>query len=247
MNSKLPFHYETCFEKYEELFSPEEKAKAFDQIAKQYYDANFGTMQKADLEVLMFSLYLERILDQSEEDMASYSDYALSKLLGISQNRIRRLKEKKELKYPYRNFDWKKSFRRICEHVRYENKKIVLFVPDINLLNEIKNAIEEKNGIIEASFNSKLLVVAPEYFIDLVYAVSEDKERREIRKNLKNKLSDQNIDADFLERQSLGDMFKKNALSGGIEVICDLISSCVPGIGAIVAQSILSGIKTIIN
>ena len=39
------------------------------------------------------------------EDMNTYSDYTLSKLLGITQNRISSLKVKKELIYPYQGFD----------------------------------------------------------------------------------------------------------------------------------------------
>lgn len=44
----------------------EEKASAFDKIAERYYFANFGTMSKSDLETLLFSIYLEQILDREE-------------------------------------------------------------------------------------------------------------------------------------------------------------------------------------
>jgi hypothetical protein len=71
-------------QQYNELFSSEsEKAKAFDKIAEQYYYGNFGRMQKADFETLIFSLYLDRILDKSEQNMLSYSDYTLSKYLVL--------------------------------------------------------------------------------------------------------------------------------------------------------------------
>lgn len=79
--------------RYSELFpSDKEKADAFDKIAEQFYFCNFGTMQKSDIETLLFSLYLDRILEMSEEDMQSYSDYILSKygryILGKQANGI---------------------------------------------------------------------------------------------------------------------------------------------------------------
>lgn len=91
-------------EKYEELFSLEDKAKAFDMLAQNYYFGNFGTMQKSDFDLLMFSIYLERILEKSEDEIETFSDYELSKLLGITQSRVSTLKVKKQLRYPYKKF-----------------------------------------------------------------------------------------------------------------------------------------------
>ena len=46
------------------LFSKDDKAKAFDEIAKKFYLSNFGSTAKSDIETLMFSIYIERILDE---------------------------------------------------------------------------------------------------------------------------------------------------------------------------------------
>lgn len=87
--------------RYEELFpSNDIKAEAFDKIAEKYYYANFGSTSKADLDVLLFSLYIERILKDSQGEFTSYSDYTLSKLLGITQSRISNLKVKKRASIP---------------------------------------------------------------------------------------------------------------------------------------------------
>ena len=56
--------------RYEELFLDEKsKAQAFDKIAEKYYFCNFGSTSKSDLDVLMFSIYLEEILKTDEEHM----------------------------------------------------------------------------------------------------------------------------------------------------------------------------------
>lgn len=87
---------------YYELFPDDHtKAAAFDRLAQHFYDANFGTMDKADIEVFMFSEYIERILANEDCSFRDYSDYALSKWLGIPQSRVVNLKVKKQLKYPH--------------------------------------------------------------------------------------------------------------------------------------------------
>lgn len=81
---------------YYELFPDDRtKAAAFDRLARHFYDANFGTMAKADIEVFMFSEYIERILANEDCSFRDYSDYALSKWLGIPQSPCSKLKGKK--------------------------------------------------------------------------------------------------------------------------------------------------------
>lgn len=223
-------------ERYEELFSDESiKARAFDKIAKQYFYSNFGTMQKSDFDVLMFSLYIDRILETSESDMSTYSDYKLSKDLGITQSRVSALKEKKELKYPYPKFDWKKSFERIIENARYENGKIRIHIPDKNLYLELKNAVESNGGIIEVQLNSKVLQLSPEYFIDLMFAISDENDRKNMRKELKKKLDEKNIDTQYFDRKSIGDILKDNSMSVSADIVAGLINSCIPYAGPVIS------------
>lgn len=107
--------------------------------------------------------------------MDSYSDYTLSKLLGITRSRISNLKIKKELKYPYEDFVLEKSFAEIVNNYRYEDGKIELFIPDKNLYYKIKNAIENVDGYAEVQLNTTLLQITPRYFVDLILATTEEK------------------------------------------------------------------------
>lgn len=168
-------NHQSSREKYESLFKTDkDKAVAFDMIAEQYYMCNFGSMSKADFDVLMFSIYLDRILETSEADINSYSDYRLSKLLGITQTRICSLKVKKELKYPYAGFNWKESFMRLSENARYDKGKIKINIPDKNLYIEIKNFIESNGGFIETQLSPTLLQISPEFYLDLMYEIVDD-------------------------------------------------------------------------
>lgn len=210
--------------KYRELFSDEAKIAAFDEIAKRYYFSNFATMSKTDFETLLFSLYLERILEKNQANYGAYSDYTLSKDLGISQGRVSTLKVRKQLQYPYAKFDWKQSFQALLENATYEDKKIVLMIPDKNLYLEIKNAVESSGGYVEMQLTPNLLKINPGYFIDLVAAISDEEERKKIRKQVKKWVEDKNGDVEFLEKKSVGQQLK-NIVP---EMAVALFKECIP-------------------
>lgn len=229
--------------RYEELFSEENKARAFDKIANQFYAGNFGTMAKSDMETLMFSIYIEQILSKSEDDFHTYSDFRLAKELGITQSRVSSLKVKKQLQYPH-EFRWRDSFARVSENARYENGKIKIQIPDINLYYEIKNAVEEAGGYIDVTLTPKLLQISPEYFLDLLVAVSETQQREQLRKELRNKIREKNKDREYLEAQPLG-----RQLAGcGKEIILDVLEAAVSGaVGEIpvvtIARNVMNAIQ----
>lgn len=190
--------------RYKELFHDDKsKAAAFDEIALRYYTGNFGQMSKSDFETLLFHLYIEQILEKDQYDFRAYSDYRLSKELGITQSKVSNLKLKKHLQYPH-EFKWRDSLAKISENVRYEDKKIKLQIPDINLYNEVKNAVEENGGFIDVSLTPKLLQVSPEYFLDLLEAISEDDDRETLRKKLRSELRENSDDLEFLESEPIG-------------------------------------------
>ena len=54
-----------------------------------------------------------------------------------------------------------------------DDGKIKINIPDKNLYNEIKNAIEFNGGYIEKQLNSNLLQIPVKYYIDLIYEVSD--------------------------------------------------------------------------
>ena len=56
---------------------------------------------------------------------------------------------------------------------------------------EIKNAVETSGGYVEMQLSPNLLQIRPEYFVDLVLAISDDDDRKkaseEIKKRAKEK------------------------------------------------------------
>ena len=74
----------------------EEKAEMFDILAAHFYCQNFGSFSKSDIELLMFHFLLEKeIKTNTNGAVLNYyavSDYKLSKILGITQQKIKNLK-----------------------------------------------------------------------------------------------------------------------------------------------------------
>ena len=96
---------------YEQLFSNDAgeedvvgKAKAFDQIEEKYYFGNFGSVEKSDLDVLMFSIYIERILNKSQDNFSTYCDDDREQCrkrikTAVEKNEKLNLEEKKYLEH----------------------------------------------------------------------------------------------------------------------------------------------------
>lgn len=146
-------------------FKDEEKVKVFDKIAALYFEKNFGSTTKSDFETLLFSEYIEHCMMCGEP----YDDYSLSKKLGITQSRVRSLKERKELKYPYSDFDWKDAFVKSASNAKYDETDhyVKFIIQDVNVMNEVRHFIEEKGWYDECSLNRKLLRIPLDCFTEI--------------------------------------------------------------------------------
>ena len=146
-------------------FSNDEKQACFDKISDLYFCQNFGSTSKSDLDVLLFSEYIEHCIKVGEP----YDDYSLSKQLGITQSRIRSLKERKELKYPHLGFNWRESFAESVKNAKYDefDHYVKIIIQDINVMNEVRHFIEEKGWYDECSLNKKLLRLPLDCFTEI--------------------------------------------------------------------------------
>ena len=211
---------------FNELFSTvEDKAKAFDQIAKEYYYCNFGKMQKADFDVLMFSIYINQIIEKNQEadqtiDYKTISDYKLSQLLGITQQKIRNLKIKKQLVYPV-DYTWEKTLAKLMHNARYDadSKKIFINIPDPNLYYEIENFIEEQGAYVEKTFNKKILTLRVEYYIALMIETEDSSTKKDAKKNLIKHIKQTEKENISLDENNIG-----YTLKGCLKTSSDVIS-----------------------
>ena len=207
-------------------FSSNEKEVVFDKIASHYFNRNFGSISKTDLETLLFSEYIEHCLREN----LPIDDYTLSKELGITQSRIRSLKERKELQYPHEGFLWKTAFAEAAKNAKYDKNdhKVKFIIQDVNVMNEVRHFIEEKGWYDECSLNKKLLRIPLDCFTEIciedesVSDLFSEKTRSEIKRiaNADNAIME--FVKDFTK-----DGLKSFVMSAGKEAL-QLVLSCLP-------------------
>ncbi len=212
---------------YRKVFLPEEKIKLFDEIADKYFNRNFGTMMKADIDVMIFSTYIEHLLNNNMK----YDDYTIAQELGLTENRVRTLKERKQLKYPYEKFNWKEAFVKLIPTAKYNKKSelVQMCVEDVNLMREIRHYFIEKKYFDEHQLNSKLLQCKLEFFIDVCNSLdgNEINLSENEKKNLK-KLSAE--DKGAIEKIIAGDFSGgfKELLNKSPEIIKSVLEIVFP-------------------
>lgn len=219
--------------------SKAKKAELFDQIAENYYDANFGTFSKSQMDLLMFSQYLDALIDAERK----FDDYTVSKQLGIVQSSVRQLKKKKQLIYP-KDYKWYKAFLEYSQNATFDNfGRIVISIPDPNVYIELQQAIEELGGYVEVQLNSKLLKIPPGYYIKLLLKIYEldsgenekeiEKFKKEFIRRLNKKYREAEKLAEDLTEKSIGTKLK----TAGLEIGIDILKDMIPG-GNILLQGI---------
>ena len=213
---------------YEKLFiNNEVKATAFDKIAKKYFYGNFGTMSKSDFETLLFSEYFDVIKKGNSEDDISWSDYELSKQLGITQARITNLKVKKELQYPNEDGDlWKKELIKDAKNIKFVNESILLYVIEKNVFIEAKNTLI-KNGCIPQETDTNNLFVLDKYsFLCLMSECYEQKEQ--IYKTFKMETQ---------KNATWEDVFKKHLKDDKVAIFIECVLGLLPPSYALILKT----------
>lgn len=149
-------------------FNEEEKIRLFNKIEEHYFRRNFGSMSKTDLETLLFSEYIECCINNN----VPHDDYSLSKELGVTQARIRSLKERKELKYPRNEGNpdwWKVPFAEAVKTAKYDDRdqSIKFIIQDVNVLTEARHFVEESGWYDDYSLNRKLVKISLACFAEI--------------------------------------------------------------------------------
>ena len=221
-------------EKYEELFEGYDKASAFDQIAKLFFDRNFGTASKSEIELLMFHFYMDALIKKHKAhdgvlDYMASSDYNMGNQLGLPQSTVRNLKVKKQARYP-ESFDWMNSLASIQENIRQDGRKIIIPIRDINLLIEVKNYILDHGGYIEFESTNEFLKIRIEYFLMLMLETLEIEDKKKFIKEMKKRLRDNDSDESAFEymdkKQLCSDVL--SLTSQGLDVLTAILDLLNP-------------------
>lgn len=229
-------------------FTDKEKAENFDELAKLFYERNFGQRSKSDIELLMFNFYIKKLVadNQNEDGTVDYqkcSDYIISRDLGITQQRVRNLKVKNDLVNPV-EFDRRKSFNTLTKNARYDKntKMITINIPDPVLALELENFIESNGSYIEKTLNRKVIKLRVEYYIDLLISVEDEDNRKKIIAKLKKKFKDDNKTENEFDEKNIGQTLIE--LTKNVAGITDNIAEITGDIAEICGGKDVKGLCT---
>lgn len=160
-----------------------------------YLQRGFGSMNKNDVEVLVFRILLEREQTAELIGLKGLSDYAISLRLQIPESKVKRLRYEVELKYPSvtKEEDKKNLLLNILHKVQYkqENKKIQLLVSDKMLRLYIADLLSQGGRFFDTSFNSNIVSIDIDDFCYLLTNVYTSTEVEDIICKAKESLSKQ--------------------------------------------------------
>lgn len=221
-------------------FSGPEMEQAFHMISSRYFKRNFGTMTKADFETLLFSIYIEHLLENNQP----FDDYTMSKALGITQSKVRTLKLRKELQYPRAKFDWLKAFADDLKKASFdtESKKVRVLIPDVNVLTELRYFMESNGWYDEYQLNPRLFQCRVDFFLNIISKLAEeslslDNEAEKAIKEIEKQTPDsamKKVLKDILNG-SVVDGTKKLLLHAGKEIGVKVLEK-IPVVGATASE-----------
>ena len=132
----------------------------------ELFTKRFGSFNKSDYEVLMFTAYLDSI-------GKNVRDYDISVALGITESKVRLLREKSQLQYP-RDILWVNQLSEALKNGFYDDGMITVTIEDPSVRNRIRYEVESKYGTVNLTLNSKQLILPVESFLLLAACAEED-------------------------------------------------------------------------
>lgn len=186
-----------------------------DSIRKRIEEAElftrrFGSFNKTDYEVLMFTIYLDSLPVDKQ-----IFDYIISKDLGITETKVRSLRIKSQLLYP-KELDWKGILSKAIKNGRYSevDNMITISIEDPSCLNRVRFEVEAAYGTVDLTNNKKQLKLPIESVISLALEIDSESEK-DILTRLNEEWKKQNKQHKQISRESLGKRVLKSCGSVG--------------------------------
>lgn len=199
-------------------FSEKEKIRAFDRLADCFFKQNFGTVGKSDIELLFFSILMEHL----NTNNLCMDDYTISNILGITQQRVRNLKVKNQLRHQY-EFDWKVELAKLALKPNYDRDDRFITVNFENpvLFIEIQHYVEQQNGYVDYALNPKLLRMKVQDFALLMVKIGLSKNSDGVIKYLRELYQEEQENAE----QITAEKFMRRVGNASKEIAINIISN----------------------
>ena len=155
----------------------------YDEIIAQYLRRGFGSMNKNDFEVAIFS----RLLGTTLKDC---SDYEISRKLRIPQSKVKRLRYEASLHND--DLDYSALFQDVIKRavIKSNGTKLQFRIADSSLRSYLDDCLKKGGRFFDSSFNSELVVIDSDDFIFLLDCLLPEKEKIQIVQEAETKTCD---------------------------------------------------------
>lgn len=199
-----------------------------------YSHSGFGSLNKNDFEVLIFDLL------RSYGNFKDKSNFEISTILQIPESKVNRLSYESDLKYGDHDDEYvKKSFLHLISKAafRSDNGRICFIVEDKYVRSAINAKLKELGHFADSSFNSQIVSVYLDSFVDLLNEYYPNDEADKIVESCKSlvKTEGQEVSFKLIMKEFLKGAANKSGglvastafalLSGGSMQIADLIDA----------------------
>lgn len=138
---------------------------AMKKIIESYLERGFGSMNKNDFEVYIFSWLI-----QKHSDYKNASDNEISRKLKIPESKIKRLRYEAELRYGNNDTDvlWQKlrNYLSIVNYRKEEDNVLRFSISDKQVRQFLKDQVQAENRFCDSSFSENIVVISVD---DLLY------------------------------------------------------------------------------
>lgn len=159
------------------MFKLNDQAKFASEFIDKYLSRGFGSMNKNDVEVLLFTLF------KRDGVLADKSNFELAKMLHITEARVKRLAYESEIVYG--ETEEKVLQKRFLDllyktKIQVENGTLRFVVEDKYLRSTIYETLKQNGYYIDSSFNSEIVSVKKEALVFLLDQYYSDTDKKEI-------------------------------------------------------------------
>lgn len=222
----------TLKEKYEALSAA--GVNPYSEMGKELIDIinlyGLGVQPKSDLEALLFHCICNAIEDEYADNIQEL-DYVLMQMLRISPAKLRSLRVTRSAKF-LNNLDWHepKNQLRIVNALRnapvgdgnIREGKIKIVISDPHTQNLIERMVEEKKGVLDKSFSSRVLVLNARQFLEVVVDIFGDNAQDGYERTLNAIKNEAHEINDELTKENILEKFEEAFQEGAFSKIIEL-------------------------
>lgn len=215
----------------------DQKIEALDFILENAFRSGFGTLNKSELDAILFAALMKY------GDTNSLTDLELSKYLQITQRKIQNLKEKVSVKYlQITRKEAIEEFISKLEAAKKDDIYIDIPIRNIAVKNEIEGILDENDILLHSQLNAKIFRVRIDDLLELSILLQANMEKETLSDDIRNqvierlreqnsKLSDVNQNILTAEDTEVVSDFKSKLLKSGVDAGLELIRNTIPGGG----------------